>query len=101
MLSKRVLPMVVATLVLGLGFASSAGPASAGTAICYTVSRTAPMYNESVYGTQIGTAYAGDIFEDANGEIGHGSAYGTDQRSGQTGWISFTYLDQWGPGCLS
>ena len=97
--SKRILSMAVAALGLGLGFVSSAAPASAGTTMCFTVTVTTPMHSASIGGTVIGTAYAGDGFENPNGLIGHGMRYGTDQRSGQTCWILLGDEAPGGAGC--
>jgi hypothetical protein len=47
----------------------------------------------------IGTAYAGDGFVNPNGLIGHGMRYGTDQRTGLTGWILLGDELQGGAGC--
>lgn len=86
---KRILPMAVATLGLGLGFVSSVAPASAAPTICWTVFRAAPIYSTAGGRTQTGTASVGDTFENINGIVQGGWRYGVDDTSNSvTGWIS-------------
>jgi uncharacterized membrane protein HdeD (DUF308 family) len=96
---KRILLVPAAMLGLGLGLVCLAAPASAGTTLCYTVSRTTGVYSVADGGTQIGTALAGDTFENLNSEISHGYRYGTDETRGETGWVNAGYLSLGGAGC--
>lgn len=87
---KRVLPLA-AIAGLGLGLLGPVVPsASAAPSItyCWTVIRDSPVYSTPDGPTQVGTAFAGDTFENIDGTVQGAWRYGVDDESGAFGWVA-------------